>query len=551
MGTFLSPARRTPVRYTLVLAAVALFAPSGLFAADPPITFQTQPFDRVLGDLRTAADFVGGEKAIKAFNASLKEKLGAKGFEGLDINQPIVGYVILAPKPEDITAVVVLPITGEKEFLALCDRANSVKHKDLGKGLYELPPLDSRYKARMRFSDGHAYIAYGAKPEPALEPKALVPAGKLFDPAETAAFTGKLHFDRITPEVKVALLTVLMDAKKELLGQIDDNPDAAAFKPIFADLEKLAKRYLLLLGDADTATLRVSLDPATGDVVTEATLTPKPKTELAKQIAAREPAKNRFAGLITPDTVAGGYYSMPLFAEEIRVGYAALTEAQAKEMVQNLPAAAKDTVEELFKGQSRTMKSGELDMAAALRGPDKNGHFSAVVAMSFDNPAALEKAFKKFMEADATLSVFGEFKWNADKAGTVDIHTFKLGQAVPAEVRGLFGDECSLAFAFAPKGIYLTLGPDPVATLKDAMKAKPVVAPALDVVINPAKIAKLVEKGGGDPLAIERALGRENKLLSAMSIRVTSGKELSLRFAVNLKLFPRAAASDSFGPDKD
>ena len=121
----------------------------------------------MLGDLRTAADFVGGEKAVKEFNASLKEKLGAKGFEGLDINQPIVGYVILAPKPEDITAVIVLPITGEKEFLALCDRANSVKHKDLGKGLYELPPLDPRYKARMRFSDGHAYIAYGAKPEPA------------------------------------------------------------------------------------------------------------------------------------------------------------------------------------------------------------------------------------------------------------------------------------------------------------------------------------------------------------------------------------------------
>ena len=350
--------------------------------------------------------------------------------------------------------------------------------------------------------------------------------------------------------MKVALLTVLLDAKKELLGEIDANAEAAAFKPVFAELEKLARRYLLLLGDADTAGIRVSLDPATGDVVAEATLTPKPKTELAKQIAAREPAKNRFAGLITPDTVAGGYYTMPLFAEEIRVGYAALTDAQAKEMVQNLPAAAKDTVEELFKGQARTMKTGEFDMAAALRGPDKNGHFSAVVAMSFDNPAALEKAFKKFMEADATLTAFGEFKWNADKAGTVDVHTFKFGQAVPAEARNIFGAEYSLAFAFAPKGIYITLGPDPVAALKDALKAKPAVAPALDVVINPAKLAKLVEKGGGDPLMIERALGREDKLLSATSLRVTSGKELSLRFALNLKLFPRAWVGSSFGANE-
>ena len=536
------------MRYALVLAAAALFAPTAVRAADPPITFQTHPLDRVLADLRAAADLVGGEKAVKAVNKSIKDTFGEKGLEGLDINQPVVGYVILAPKPQDITAVVVLPITGEKEFLALCDRANSVKHKDLGKGLYELPPVDARYKARLRFSDGHAYLAYGFNPEPALDPKALVPAGTLYDPAERAVVAAKFHFDRLTPEVKATLLTVLMDAKKELLGKIDAGaPDAAALKPVFAELEKLARRYLLLLGGADTAALRVGLDAASGDVVVEATLTPKPKTELAKQIAARAPGTNRFAGLLTPDTVAGFYYSAPLFAEELRTGYAALTDAQQKEMVQNLPDAAKATVEELFKGQSRTLKSGEFDMAFALRGPDKNGHFSAAAAMSFDDPAALGKAFKTFMEADTTLEAFGTFKWNADKAGAVDIHTFKLGQAVPGEVRGLFGDDCAVAFAFAPKGIFVTLGPDAVATLKDALKSKPAVAAAVDVVVNPARLAKLVEKGGGDPLVIERRLGRADKLMSAASLRVTSGKELTVRFALNLRLFPRAAAADSFG----
>ena len=134
------------MRYTLVLTAAALFAPS-VFAADPPITFQTQPFDRLLGDLRTAADEVGGEKAVKALNASMRDHLGEKGFEGLDLTKPIVGYVILAPKPEDITAVIAFPITGEKEFLALCDRWNhGEKAKDLGKGIYELPPLDRQQR---------------------------------------------------------------------------------------------------------------------------------------------------------------------------------------------------------------------------------------------------------------------------------------------------------------------------------------------------------------------------------------------------------------------
>ncbi|QJW95971.1 hypothetical protein [Frigoriglobus tundricola] len=529
------------MRYTLVLTAAALFAPAALRAADPPITFQTHTLDRVLGEVRTAANFVGGERAIKALNDSIKGGLGEKGFEGIDLTKPVVGYVLLAPKPEDITAVVALPASDEKAFLALCDRVNNVKHKDLGKGLYQLPPLDPRYKARLRFSDGYAYIAYGAEPEPALDPKAIVPVGKLYAPAENAAFAGTLHFDRLTPEVKATLVTVLMDWKKELMAKVDPNaPEQAAIKPLFAELEKLARRYLLLLGGADTAALRVSLDPATSDVVVETTLTPKPKTELAKQIAARQPGKNRFAGLMTPDTVAGFYYSAPLFAEEIRTGYAALTEQQSKDMLPNVPEVAKATVEELFKGHARGLKAGEFDMAVAVRGPDKDGLFRAVAALSFDDPAALEKAFKKFMDTDGPPPGVGTFKWNADKAGTVDIHTYVFnGAGLPPPYK-VFGDDNTVAFAGAPKGIYVTMGPDAVGTLKDALKVKPVEAPALEVVVNPAKVAGLVEKGGGNPLDIERGLGRENKLLSATSLRIISGKELTVRYALSLKLLPRA-----------
>jgi hypothetical protein len=530
------------MRYALVLTAAALFAPSVLAASDPPITFQAQPLDRLLGDLRTAADFVGGEKAVKALNTAMRDHLGEKGFEGLDVTKPIVGYVLLAPKLDDITAVIAFPVTGEKEFLSFCERWNNGdKPKDLGKGLYEVPPLAPQLKARMRFAEGYAYIAAGKNPEPALETKALVAPDKLHDPAENAAFAGKLHFDRLTPEVKAALITVLQDAKKELLEKLELNaPDQAALKPVFAELEKLARRYLLLLGGADNLALRLSLDPATGDVITEATLTPKPNTELAKQIAARKPAENRFAGLITPDTVAAVHYTAPLFAEEVRNAFAAFSEHQQKEAVENLPEAAKATVEELFKGQARTTKAGEGDMVVVVRGPDKDGHFNAVAAMSFEDPSALEKAFKKFMETDGPPEMFGTFKWDVDKVGTVNIHTFKINSdLIPPAVK-IFGDDCTLAFAFAPKGIFVAIGPDSIATLKDAMKAKPAVAPAFDALVNPAKLAKLVETGGGNPLAIEKALGKENKLLSATSLRLTSGKDLSIRFAINLRLLPRA-----------
>jgi hypothetical protein len=532
------------MRYVLALTAAALFA-AALPAADPPITFQTHPVERVLTDMRSAADLIGGEKAVKAVNAGIKDKLGEKGFEGLELSKPVVGYVILAPKLEDTVAVVALPVTNEKDFIALCDRWNGgAKAKDLGKGIWELPPLDPAYKARMRFSGGYAYIAYGNKPESALDEKALVAPNKIYDPAEQAAFAGKLHFDRLTPEVKTALVGLLMEAKKSLLDAADpDLPNQAAMKPAIEELEKLLKRYLLLLGGADNLALRLNLAPATGEVVAEATLTPKPNTELAKQIAARKPAENRFAGLITPDTVAGVYYTTPLFAEEISKAYAALIEQQQKELAQVLPPGAKATIDELFKGQARTMKAGEGDLALAVRGPDKDGYFSAVGAMSFEDPSALEKAFKKYMDDDNPLGDFGAFKWEADKEGKVAIHTFKVGVGLlPAEFT-LFGENLTVAFAFAPKAIYVAVGPDPVKTVKEALKAKPAVAPALDVVVNPARLSKFVQKAGGEGLDVEKVIGREDKLISAASLRVTSGKDLKVRLALSLRIIPRALFS--------
>src|SRR5262249_19044523 len=141
----------------------------------------------------------------------------------------------------------------------------------------------------------------------ALDEKALVSPSKIYDPAEKGIISGKFHFDRVKPEVKKAMLALLLEAKKDLLAKLEVDATQAGLKPAFAELEKLMARYLLLLEGADSATARLTLDPQTADAVVDVTLTPKPNTALAKEIAARKPATNRFAGLVTPDTVAGGH----------------------------------------------------------------------------------------------------------------------------------------------------------------------------------------------------------------------------------------------------
>ena len=439
------------------------------------------------------------------------------------------------------------PVTGEKEFLALCDRANSIKHKDLGKGLYELPALDRRYKARLRFSEGHAYMAYGFNPEPALDPKALVAAGSLYDPAEKGVVAARFHFDRLTPEVKKALPVLLKEVKATLFtGGGIGQQEKLILDPLEQALDKLALRYVLLLGGADTATVRVSVDVPTSDLVVEATLTPKPDTPLAKEIADRKPTGNRFGGLLTPDTAAGFKTRLPLFNDELKAAAVKALEEGQKQV--NGKEAGKATRDELFKGLIRTARTGEADIAAGVRGPDKDGEFTFVGAVAFEDPAAFEKEFKKFFDADSPPDDRDRMKWDAAKAGTVNIHTYRMsnsgGFLDPSKLFG--GDKCTIAFAFAPKGVFLVMGADPVPVIKDALAVKPADSPVVDVVLNPARVGKLVEKGGGKALEVERALGREDKLVSAASLRVSGGKELTVRFALNLRMFPRAAAVDSF-----
>ncbi|QJW95970.1 hypothetical protein [Frigoriglobus tundricola] len=531
------------MRYTLVLIATALVLPSAVRAADPPVTFQTHSLDRALFDLRTAADFVGGEPAVKAVNKGIQNLFGEKGFEGLDINRPVAGYVILAPKPEDITAVVALPVTDEKAFLALCDRASNEKHKDLGKGLYQLPAPDGPVKARLRFSDGYAYIAYGFSPEPALGASAMVPVGKLYDPTEKATVAAKLHFDRVTPEVKKALPGVLKGIKTALFAAPGiGGQEKMILAPFEEALDQLAVRYALLLGGADTATVRVSIDAPTSDLVVEATLTPKPETALAKELAALKPTGNRFGGLITADTAAGFQTRLPFFFnDELKTATVKALEEGQKLVAK--PGSWKETSDELFKGLIRTVKSGEADVVAGVRGPDKDGDFALAGAVAFAEPAALEKEFKSHFEKNAPPSEQDRMKWNAAKAGAVNIHTYKLPEQDVSDFGKPFGgNKSTLAFAFAPTGIFFVVGPDPVPVIKDALAVKPAAAPVLDVVVNPARVIQFVEKAGGRAQDAEILLGKEDKLRSATSLRVTGGADVRVRYALNLRLFPRAAA---------
>ena len=247
---------------TGILAVVAvLAAPLTALAADPPIVFQTYSAGRILTDVRRSiSKLAGGEKGglPKELNDKLKEKLGEKGFEGLDLDRPILGYVQLDGKLEDVVGVVAIPVTSEKEFLGLYERLFEEKLKPGEKGLYEIKirDADGKVKVLMRFESQHAFIAIGKDPTSALDKKNLVPTSKLFDPSEKSLASLKVHFDRLPKEIREEMANGLKDLK----GKLDALPlpeDASEqLRKAMDELIKLGKRYSDLLQDANTATAK-------------------------------------------------------------------------------------------------------------------------------------------------------------------------------------------------------------------------------------------------------------------------------------------------------
>src|SRR5437763_1481650 len=97
--------RSFPMRTGLFAAAAAvlLASPPAVPAADPPITFQTQPVGKLLDDTRALATMLVGDKAAKEVNEGIRRTFGDKGLDGLDLTRPVVGYFLVPADPDKTT----------------------------------------------------------------------------------------------------------------------------------------------------------------------------------------------------------------------------------------------------------------------------------------------------------------------------------------------------------------------------------------------------------------------------------------------------------------
>lgn len=529
--------------------------------ADPPkptVVVTAKALSRLLSEYREMIRHVGGpaigDQLVMEFDEELKEHLGEQGFEGIDINRPVAAYTLIKEKFEDTNPILIVPITGEKEFIAFLKRikieTSAVKDK---KGLYMLRVRGLDFLPNDSFAqvvNGWAYV--GLNGDDVGDIKNRLPIENLFNDADLALFTVKFFPGRF-PEKLLKEWLEIMDmvaaGNKAMAGRGGPPQLNKMMQTFFEEGPKLVRRYGEMgIKEVEEIRGQFGWDPNSGDTLSEVTLIPKAGSSLAKDIAGRAATTNRFAGLTHTNAALAAVIKLPLFAEENRaIGVDIIGAMEFGVKTELLPDLFHPFVEELAKSAIQTVKKSDLDAAFALVGPDKNGKFSLVAAVSMVDTSALEKALRQEAKNAKETELAKEFEFDIEKIAGVGIHKIPLGKAVNEEIlrelNRAFGEKPPAYIAFAKDAVFITFGFDGLAAIKTAIEAKPGPAPVLEVTGNTSRFHKFVAAVGTDHEAADfaKVFGPEDKQVSLFRVTLEGGTVLKAKVTLNLRHLPRVA----------
>jgi hypothetical protein len=301
-------------------------------------------------------------------------------------------------------------------------------------------------------------------------------------------------------------------------------------------------RWLRLLAEeTKEVALRLEADTKTGDVTLEMSLEPMAKSPLADVIAKRKPTKNAFASIAGPDTVQRLFITAPLFADEAKEAWTRLIEYGESELAKNpAPSPELDALaKSILKSLKATVATGEMDLALAIRGPNKDGFYNVLGAVHCKEGEQLEKAIRESVKGLPGQAA-GFFKFDAGKINGLTVHEIDLTSEAADIAKAVFGEGNKGYFAFGKDALYAAYGPDGMKLLKEAIEAKPGPAAVFDSTADPKKSADLMKKVIPPDNPNGRRIGAmwlgssETLAMGGLMVHVDGGEKLKVKVTVNV-----------------
>jgi hypothetical protein len=538
MFRLLSP---LPILAFLLAAPLSAAPRPGERAEGPPIIGQAKSLHDLLEMTKTLVKNVAGAELNKEFEAHVLPDLDFGKLPGIDPKRPFGLYGTIDADLAKCRVVVLIPVTGEKQFLDMLQQFEIPVNKGKDPGTFDfVTPPDVPFPLSGRIHKEYAYIAVGGAD--VIEPKVIIDPKDVINEKEKAVAYLALKLDRVPPETKKNLVGLLRQHTEQLAEGIRE-PE---LKAAFTAARNLGFRWLRLLAEeTKEIALRLDADTKNGDLTLEFTLDPNSKSPLAEAIAKRKPTQNAFASIAGPDTVQRMFITAPLFADEAKEAWVKLIEFGESDLAKNPPPPeVEGLVKAVLKSLKANVESGNMDLAVAIRGPNKDGFYNVVGAVHCKEGAQLEKAIKEGVKGLGQAA--GYFKFDAAKVSGLSVHEIDLTSEAQDIAKAVFGNGNKGYFAFGKDALYAAYGPDAMTLIKEAIEAKPGPAAVFDSSSDPKKATELMKKiippDNPNVARQVRWLGlgaSEAGALGGLKVTVDGGDKLKIRATVNTGMLIR------------
>jgi hypothetical protein len=451
--------------------------------AQPTIEFRLRSINDLLDKGEFAAGMVGQEETVKSVKSLLKFLTKEKeGLEGIDTTRPFGMYANLDMDVANSPVTLMIPIADKDRFLKLLkDRAEIAPEKaEDGTLKIFVPIVNELY---LRFTSDYLYIGRTVKD---LDPKTIIAPKTFFNKQDPAIGSLIIRFDQIPGDVKSFVIGQfeLTTAEQRKRNGANEQPAEKAFLDWLGDA--LTGGLKTFLEDARELNVRVFIDEKSEELGVEATLTAKPGSTFAKNLASFGGQMSIPAGIVAASNAAVQASAKGGLTPELKKRFSKVVDDVGAAIVDKADPNSKAVARQAVDVLSPTFKAANVDAAFSLSGPDAKGHHTLVIAMGVKQGKEIEKLLK---ELAGFAGGVADFDFDVEKIGDFSLHKIKLADG-PPELDRIFGTK-TFWLAVSDGYIALSIEPDG-ARIKAGLKNKPAAVPMLSIEVAAAKLFPII-----------------------------------------------------------
>jgi len=522
------------MRIRYLASILALLGISGMVMAQPAKTaapsveVRLQSVNVLLDKAEYVAGLAGKEDVVQGVKQILKNlQVQGKGIEGIDPKRPFGLYANLITEVISSPVTAMVPITDQDRFLGMLKERLDITPEKVDGGALKIdlpdgiknPVLGAVY---LRFTKDYLYVARSPKD---LEPKSLIDPKAFFSTDDEAVASVLIRGDGIPKEVKTFIIGQFELAVAEQRKKKGNNQDPAekAFLDWLGD--GLSGGLKTLLDDAKELSIRVLVDSKADELSAQLVLKPKTGTPLAGYIASLTNKTSLSAGIVSAKEAVGHGSVKIAMPPDLKASFGKVVDQAIAGVTKKANGAEKEAIERALNTFAPTLKAAELDLAAALIGPDSKGRHTFLGALAVKNGKEIEKLAKDFAPFAGAQA---EFTFDIEKIGDFSLHKVVLSQ-VPDEVEKIFGTKI-VWLAISDSHIVVSMESEGT-TIRAGLNAKVVPVPVLSVSVSLARLLPLVARDLKpdevkallkDAFGEREAAGKEN-----VRVEVTGGEQLT------------------------